>query len=62
MYVSYAGQPLQKLGKAGKEFIAKFRKYANIKGNMPPYAVYQAQSAQIMLNAIAAARTAPASP
>jgi branched-chain amino acid transport system substrate-binding protein len=53
MYVSYAGQPLQKLGKAGKAFIASFRKYAHIKGQMPPYAVYQAQSAQIMLNAIA---------
>jgi branched-chain amino acid transport system substrate-binding protein len=53
MYISYAGQPLQKLGKAGKAFMASFRKYAHIKGNMPPYAVYQAQSAQIMLGAIA---------
>ena len=53
MYISYAGQPLEKLGKTGKAFIAAFRKYAHIKGNMPPYSVYQAQSAQIMLNAIA---------
>ncbi len=53
MYVSYAGQPLQKLGKAGKAYIAAFRKYAHIKGNMPPYAIYQGQSAQILLNAVA---------
>ncbi|HEU4972103.1 MAG TPA: branched-chain amino acid ABC transporter substrate-binding protein [Gaiellaceae bacterium] len=53
MVISYAGQPLQKLGPAGKKFIAQFRAYAKIKGNMPPYAVYQAQSAQIMLAAIA---------
>jgi branched-chain amino acid transport system substrate-binding protein len=52
MYVSYAGQPLEKLPPAGKKFIAQFRAYAKIKGNMPPYAVYQAQSAQIMLDAI----------
>jgi branched-chain amino acid transport system substrate-binding protein len=53
MVISYAGQPLQKLGPAGKKFMAQFRAYAKIKGNMPPYAVYQAQSAQIMLGAIA---------
>jgi branched-chain amino acid transport system substrate-binding protein len=53
MVISYAGQPLQKLGPAGKKFIAQFRAYAKIKGNMPPYAVYQAQAAQIMLGAIA---------
>ena len=53
MVISYAGQPLQKLGPTGKKFIAQFRAYAKIKGNMPPYAVYQAQAAQIMLAAIA---------
>ena len=53
MVISYAGQPLQKLGPAGKKFMAQFRAYAKIKGNMPPYAVYQAQAAQIMLGAIA---------
>ena len=53
MVISYAGQPLQKLGPAGKKFIKEFRAYAKIKGNMPPYAVYQAQAAQIMLSAIA---------
>ena len=49
MYVSYAGQPLEKLPPTGKKFIAQFRVYAKIKGSMPPYAVYQAQAAQIML-------------
>jgi branched-chain amino acid transport system substrate-binding protein len=53
MVISYAGQPLSKLGPAGKKFMAQFRAYAKIKGNMPPYAVYQAQAAQIMLGAIA---------
>ncbi len=53
MVISYAGQPLNKLGPAGKAFQVAFRKYAKIKGNMPPYAVYQAQAAQVMLAAIA---------
>jgi branched-chain amino acid transport system substrate-binding protein len=53
MYISYAGQPLQKLGKTGKAYIAAFRKYAHIKGQVPPYSVYQGQSAQILLGAIA---------
>jgi branched-chain amino acid transport system substrate-binding protein len=53
MVISYAGQPLQKLGPTGKRFMAQFRAYAKIKGNMPPYAVYQAQAAQILLGAIA---------
>ena len=54
MVISYAGQPLSKLGPAGKKFIAQFRAYAKIKGQVPPYAVYQAQAAQVMLGAIAA--------
>ncbi len=53
MYISYAGQPLEKLPPAGRKFVAQFRAYAKIKGNMPPYAVYQAQAAQVMLDAIA---------
>ena len=53
MYISYAGQPLSKLGKAGKAFILGLRKYSNWKGQMPPYPVYQGQSAQIMFRAIA---------
>jgi branched-chain amino acid transport system substrate-binding protein len=52
MYISYAGQPLQKMGPVGKKFIAQFRAYAKIKGNTPPYSIYQAQSAQVMLDAI----------
>jgi len=53
MVISYAGQPLSKLGATGRKFIAQFRAYAKIKGNMPPYAVYQAQAAQVLLAAIA---------
>jgi branched-chain amino acid transport system substrate-binding protein len=53
MYVSYAGQPLTKLSKTGKAYIAAFKKYAHISGQAPPYSIYQGQSAQIMLNAIA---------
>src|SRR5207253_928919 len=52
MYVSYAGQPLEKLTKTGKKFIKAFKKYLGIKTLPPPYAVYQAQGAQIMLAAI----------
>jgi branched-chain amino acid transport system substrate-binding protein len=55
MYVSYAGQPLEKLPATGKRFIRAFKAYLHLKGKElpPPYAVYQAQGAQIMLNAIA---------
>jgi branched-chain amino acid transport system substrate-binding protein len=54
MYVSYAGLPLEKLGPAGKKFIKAFGKYLGLKkGELPPpYAVYQAQGAQIMFEAI----------
>jgi branched-chain amino acid transport system substrate-binding protein len=52
-YISYAGQPLSKLGPAGKRFIAGLRAYAKFKGQMPPYPVYQGQSAQVLLDAIA---------
>ena len=52
MFISYAGQPLERLPATGKKLIAQFRAYAKIKGNMPPYAVYQAQAAQVMLDAI----------
>ncbi len=52
-YISYAGQPLAKLPKAGQTFIAGLRKYAKFKGQMPPYPIYQGQSAQIMFSAIA---------
>jgi branched-chain amino acid transport system substrate-binding protein len=53
MYISYAGLPLEKLPKTGKAFIKAFKKYLGTKALPPPYAVYQAQGAQIMLNAIA---------
>jgi branched-chain amino acid transport system substrate-binding protein len=54
MYVSYAGQPLEKLPPVGKKFIKAFSKFLHLKkGELPPpYAVYQAQGAEIMLNAI----------
>ena len=52
MYISYAGQPLSRLGPAGKRFLAAFKKYAKISGQVPPYAVYQAQTAQVLLEAI----------
>jgi branched-chain amino acid transport system substrate-binding protein len=54
MYVSYAGLPLEKLGPTGKKFIKAFGKFLHLKkGELPPpYAVYQAQGAQIMLDAI----------
>src|SRR5207244_2018441 len=54
MYVSYAGLPLEKLGPTGKKFIKAFAKYLHLKkGELPPpYAVYQAQGAQVMLEAI----------
>jgi len=54
MYISYAGLPLEKLGKTGKKFIKAFSKYLHLKkGELPPpYAVYQAQGTQIMLDAI----------
>ncbi|MEP6893233.1 MAG: branched-chain amino acid ABC transporter substrate-binding protein [Gaiellaceae bacterium] len=54
MYVSYAGLPLESLGANGKKFITAFGKYLKQpKGELPPpYSIYQAQAAQIMLDAI----------
>ena len=52
-YITYAGQPLTTLGAKGKAFIAGLRSYAKVKGQMPPYPVYQGQSAQVLLDAIA---------
>ena len=52
-YITYAGQPLSTLGPKGKAFIAGLRAYAKVKGQMPPYPVYQGQSAQVLLDAIA---------
>ena len=53
MYISYAGLPLNKLSATGKTFMSGLRAYAKIKGQIPPYAVYQGQATQIMLDAIA---------
>jgi branched-chain amino acid transport system substrate-binding protein len=52
MYISVAGLPLERLGPTGKKFIAEFRKYQK-KAQVDPYAVYAAQTAQILLGAIA---------
>jgi hypothetical protein len=54
MYISYAGLPLEKLPATGKRFIADFTKYLKLKNGElpPPYSVYQAQGAQIMLDSI----------
>jgi branched-chain amino acid transport system substrate-binding protein len=53
MYISYAGVPLSLLGKSGKAFLKAFAKYQG-RSVVDPYAVYAAQSAQIILNAIKA--------
>ena len=52
-YITYAGQPLGTLGPKGKAFTAGLRAYAKVKGQMPPYPIYQGQSAQVLLDAIA---------
>ena len=53
MYVSSAGLPITKLGPAGKKFLKAFAKYQG-RPAVDPYAVYAAQDAQIMLDAIGA--------
>lgn len=53
MYISYAGLPLSKLTATGKKFMVGLRSYAKLKGQIPPYAVYQGQATQVMLDAIA---------
>jgi branched-chain amino acid transport system substrate-binding protein len=52
MFVSVAGLPISKLGKTGRAFLKAFAKYQKQK-QVDPYAVYAAQTAQIMLGAIA---------
>ena len=52
MYISYAGVPLSLLGKKGKAFLKAFAKYQG-RSIVDPYAVYAAQTADIMLTAIA---------
>ncbi len=52
MYVSIAGLPKEKLGPTGRKFLAAFGAYQK-KADIDPYAVYAAQTAQILLSAIA---------
>ena len=52
MYISYAGVPLSLLGAKGKAFLKAFAKYQG-RSVVDPYAVYAAQTAQIMIDAIA---------
>jgi len=52
MFISVAGLPISKLGPAGKKFLVGFAKYQGRKV-VDPYAVYGAQSAVILLEAIA---------
>lgn len=51
MYVSVAGLPLERLGPAGKKFVRDFQRFQKRKPD--PYAVYAAQAAVILLDAIA---------
>jgi len=52
MYVSVAGYPNEKLGAAGKAFVKNFGTFQH-QATVDPYAVYAAQAAQVLLNAIA---------
>jgi branched-chain amino acid transport system substrate-binding protein len=51
MYVSVAGLPNEKLGSTGKAFISGFGG-TQAGGQVDPYSVYAAQSAQVLLDAI----------
>jgi branched-chain amino acid transport system substrate-binding protein len=51
VYVSVAGYPNEKLGPAGKKFVVDFQKFQK-KAQVDPYAVYAAQAAEVLLDAI----------
>jgi len=51
MYVSVAGQPNEKLGAKGKQFVKDFGATQS-SGQVDPYAAYAAQSAEVLLTAI----------
>lgn len=51
MYVSVAGYPNEKLGPAGKKFVTDFSKFQK-KTQVDPYAVYAAQAAVVLLDAV----------
>ena len=52
IYVSVAGEPNEKLGAKGKAFVKDFGATQSA-GNVDPYSAYAAQSAEVLLNAIA---------
>jgi branched-chain amino acid transport system substrate-binding protein len=52
MYVSVAGEPNEKLGPAGQKFVKDFGATQS-GGNVDPYSSYAAQSAVVLLDAIA---------
>jgi branched-chain amino acid transport system substrate-binding protein len=52
IYVSIAGQPNEALGPTGKKFVKDFGA-TQAGGNVDPYSSYAAQSAEVLLNAIA---------
>jgi branched-chain amino acid transport system substrate-binding protein len=52
MYISVAGEPNEKLGAKGKAFVKDFGATQS-GGNVDPYAAYAAQSAEVLLKAIA---------
>lgn len=52
MFVSVAGYPNERLGPAGKKFVADFAKFQK-SATVDPYAVYAAQAAEVLLDAIA---------
>lgn len=51
VFVSVAGYPNEKLGPAGKKFVTDFQKFQKSK-QVDPYAVYAAQAAVVLLDAI----------
>jgi branched-chain amino acid transport system substrate-binding protein len=53
MYLSVAGQPINKFQGAAKQFVDGLKADAGIK-DVDPYAIYGGQAAQVMLDAIAA--------
>jgi len=52
MYVSVAGEPNEKLGPTGQKFVKDFGATQS-GGNVDPYSAYAAQSAEVLLKAIA---------
>jgi branched-chain amino acid transport system substrate-binding protein len=52
MFVSVAGQPNEKLGTKGQKFVKDFGATQS-GGNVDPYSAYAAQSAEVLLTAIA---------